>query len=196
MLARPETGLPVYADQHLQRPFKQYILAKEEFYKTSITALKIDASGTLWVNTFWSYYPRSTKSRYESFYYNISNSALTQFTAARVTNYDYAVGWENTVWLLREDIFSMRLGNTFEQISVDRPNPFGFKARQMFCLLEDKDRNRWIGTDEGLFIFNRLATKWGVLKLLTKAKSLFPQHGSNTWSCRTATFGWQHGVMA
>ena len=142
-------------------PKKIALLSEERFYHTPILGMKMDNADTLWFNISISDYPRSTKNSYESYNYNTTSGALVQFEPLNKTPYNYALDNDNKLWLLGENIFSVRTENKFVKIPVDGNDPYGLRATLVNSFFEDKDHNRWLGTNIGIFVFNTDEVKIG-----------------------------------
>jgi ligand-binding sensor domain-containing protein/two-component sensor histidine kinase len=137
-------------------PLDIAILRYPELYGASITGMAIDSNRQMWVNTFWSGYPLRNTSRSDFFRYDIFNKTVTTYEPPANEVHQYASDSKTNTWLLGENIFSKKNedSDVFETVSADQADPYGMDAQRVNCLLEDKQHNYWLGTDNGIYIFN------------------------------------------
>ncbi|HEX8358169.1 MAG TPA: two-component regulator propeller domain-containing protein [Segetibacter sp.] len=140
---------------YANNPLKLPLLQDPQFFHRSVTGLMIDADNQMWLNTFWSGYPNATDVHYKNYRYSFKNKTLGSYTAPARYNHMYATDRHNNIWLLGEGMFSENQGNNFVRIASAENDPYGLKAKLVFCLFEDQQHNYWIGTEDGIYVFSR-----------------------------------------
>ena len=131
-------------------------LQHPRLHGVAITALMIDSNRQLWINTSWSGYPLKNVGGSDFFRYDLAAQAMHTYKPPNIGGHQYAGDSKKNVWLLGNNIFSKKSeeGDDFELVTADGNDPYGMDADMVTCLLEDKQHNYWLGTDNGIYLFN------------------------------------------
>lgn len=126
--------------------------------KEPVTALFLDKQSRLWI-TAW-----DAPKEPEKFYcYDLVSNKMTKDTAGlrvRTSIYKELVGYSQqshgSIWaygkmmLLEFDTLTKQ----FEYIRNESADDYDIKYDEVYCMYEDREQNTWIGTDEGVYVFN------------------------------------------
>ncbi|AXY76694.1 hypothetical protein D3H65_23050 [Paraflavitalea soli] len=122
-----------------------------------VTAMFLDQQSRFWFTTW------NVKKGERFFCYDMINDQITKDTAGLVVHTDvykevhaFSQQSNGAIWAYGERML-MRfdtLTKKFQYIRNDYVDDYGIKYDIVNCLYEDREQNTWIGTDEGVYIFN------------------------------------------
>ncbi|NML19969.1 hypothetical protein HHL16_03740 [Pseudoflavitalea sp. G-6-1-2] len=149
---RPSTREVFYKDHN---PHHHPLLSDKQFHQP-FTALFIDKQQRCWFTTW--------PSINEAFYcFDIRSNKLLPFTAG-LEDRDNVYGelhryfqhskggiWASGLMVLHEFDSTQ---HRFQRIRDEHIDDFGIRFEKVWQMIEDREQNIWIATDEGIFIFN------------------------------------------
>lgn len=136
-------------------PINHPLLKDSKLYGVTITGLYISRGNLLMFNTFWTEYPTTTNIHYENYEYNLNTQALQSYKTPVATNHAYFDDKHGNTWVFADGLFAEKKNKDFLPVYSRKDDPYGIKARSFYCIYEDEQHNYWVGTENGLYIFNR-----------------------------------------
>lgn len=135
-------------------PLHISLLEQPNLYHVTISALAIDASNNFWMNTVWTDYPKSTEMHYSAYKYNSQEKSLSPYQSPVNASHTYSIDHEKNIWIYGQNVLAVKHGNNFATVDYLSKEMPGLKTDMISCLTEDRQHNKWIGTDNGVFLYN------------------------------------------
>jgi ligand-binding sensor domain-containing protein/two-component sensor histidine kinase len=142
-------------------------------FKEGIMAFFIDRQQRAWA-TIWD--PHIAREK--SLCYDLKASSFTKDTAGLAHHQsiykelrNFTQRTDGTIWaygqlmLLEYDTLNHR----FEYMRDEFVNDYDIKYDMVYCMYEDREQNTWIGTDEGVYIFNPVKQVFNNIVMRRKA---------------------------
>ncbi|HSB94590.1 MAG TPA: two-component regulator propeller domain-containing protein, partial [Flavitalea sp.] len=179
-------------------------LFHQERLNKHITSFFVDHSRRAWIVTWLPHQPK------ENFYcYDLNANILlpdTMGMAAPTSRYHelqtFFEQTNGTVWgfgkmlLLQQD----RERKRFSYIRNEHTDDYGLKYDELLCMYEDREKNIWLGTDQGVYVFNPAVQSFNSVSLVKKdedqavdrtATSFLETKSGEIW-----TSTWGSGIVA
>jgi ligand-binding sensor domain-containing protein/two-component sensor histidine kinase len=132
-------------------------------FQDPVSALFVDKQYRLWINTW------NVRKGQHFFCYDLTTGHFLPDTSGLITNIGYYQELHQFVqqsngklWAFGEMMlleYNPAL-HRFNYIRDSHIDDHGIKYDQVFCAYEDKEENLWIGTDEGIYVFNPTREKF------------------------------------
>lgn len=135
-------------------PLHLALLQQPELFNVTIAGLAIDASNTFWINTVRNNYQKSAGIRYAAYSYNVALHTLSPYQSPAKFNHTYVIDREKNLWIVGDNIIAINQGNKFIRVDYVSDDSASYKTDILRCFYVDRQHNRWIGTDNGVFAFN------------------------------------------
>jgi signal transduction histidine kinase/ligand-binding sensor domain-containing protein len=147
-------GLDVYdSDQNilytrLNNPLGIKALKRSEFDR-GLIALRFDQIGQLWI-VRW---PPGEKLCYYRF--EAAQDRLENYPLKNTLHRHYFIDQNNTVWIGGEKLdYYDRAADVFRRIESVKDRPGGIYFNQVYQMLNDREGNTWLASDQGVYLFN------------------------------------------
>ena len=140
--------------------------------KSAPRFIMIDSRHDYWISTWGSLFYRFSPATGKLYTYNLSaiNKLQHDKNAVDLTLVINAFYEDNNanVWLVTENagllLYHKEL-DRFEDIIVDKNNKQGIQYNfKIYCIMQDKEQNIWLGTDRGISIFNPYSQYFKVIQ--------------------------------
>jgi len=156
---RNPAGLPIFNESELNR---------------DVTTFFVDHSRRAWIVT-WA----AQQAKAKVYCYDLKANSLLPDTAGMTTatrRYNELQAFyeqrNGTIWafgrmlLLQYD----QAKKQFYYIRNEHTDDYGLKYDELLCMYEDRENNVWLGTDQGVYVFNPSAQAFHSLNLLKKSE--------------------------
>lgn len=148
-----QTGCLSYYEHNADR----VPLLDNPLFTEPVTVMFIDRQARFWLTT-WN--PRSTE---KYFCYDLPTGRMLKDTAGLLVHTAvykemnaFTQQANGAIWAYGERLLMEfdTLTKRFQYIRNDYIDDYDIKYDMVYCLYEDREQNTWIGTDEGVYIFN------------------------------------------
>lgn len=122
-----------------------------------VTVMFLDRQSRFWLTTW------NTKKGEKFFCYDMANNRMTKDTTGLMVHTDvykeingFNQQSNGSIWTYGDRLLMVfdTLTNRFQYIRNDYVDDYDIKYDMVYCMYEDREQNTWIGTDEGVYIFN------------------------------------------
>ncbi|MES2777044.1 MAG: two-component regulator propeller domain-containing protein [Bacteroidota bacterium] len=140
---------------HLNNLDQHPVLSNPKFYGHPVSNMFIDSYLKFWVTTYFTD-GKGFKSHLEYDRYNLFLKKFEDFKPLSDGHFRQYQDKTGNIWLTGNPPFQVWKPQTGSFYEVNKSNPFGlgFDADVAITLCEDEEQNIWVGTDNGVFVFN------------------------------------------